>query len=369
MSARRVHGMTLMNRNAGYYHPGQMYDHRIKMEVGQAYIALFQEHHPTRPSTRAVAEKARVDKRYASKVIEELVRTGTLTDPEILKQQRLDERVPTFHLSVEEEVFLLSLRTENPSRPNLSYTRHLLDYSGTRVTSQFIGQWFEKRFDHSGRYCKPNLVPKDKFKQENIVRYMEFRMVLEQLPNRTKFHWLDEKHLLNRDVEAQRVRADPLSGYIPCIFVNGDFRDAYNLVAIISASPTKERPVAYSIGRENGTAASFLVFIQFLLSNNWFARGDILIMDNASIHTGGEADIVEDLLWHAMQVLVVYLPTRSPELNPIELVFHILARRIRSFRYREMAGPCDKAVLDLSCQVLDDLPFELIRRCVRHCGY
>jgi hypothetical protein len=78
MSARRVHGMTLMNRNAGYYHPGQMYDHRIKMEVGQAYIALFQEHHPTRPSTRAVAEKARVDKRYASKVIEELVRTGTL---------------------------------------------------------------------------------------------------------------------------------------------------------------------------------------------------------------------------------------------------------------------------------------------------
>jgi transposase len=94
-----------------------------------------------------------------------------------------------------------------------------------------------------------------------------------------------------------------------------------------------------------------------------------LIMDNASIHTGGEAEIVEDMLWHAMEVLVVYLPTRSPELNPIELIFHILARRLRSFRYREMAGPCDKAVLDLTCQVLDDLPFDLVSRCIGHCGY
>jgi hypothetical protein len=55
-------------------------------------------------------------------------------DPEILKQRRFDKRVPPFLLSVEEEVFLLSLGTENPSRPNLSYTRHLQDYSGTTVS-------------------------------------------------------------------------------------------------------------------------------------------------------------------------------------------------------------------------------------------
>jgi hypothetical protein len=119
MSARRVHGMTLVNRSlvnrsAGYYHPGQMYDHRIKMEVGQAYISLFQKHFSTCPSTRAVAAKARVEKGYASKVIEELVQSRTLMDPEILKQRQLDKRVPTFHLSVEEEVFLLSLSNRKP---------------------------------------------------------------------------------------------------------------------------------------------------------------------------------------------------------------------------------------------------------------
>jgi transposase len=198
---------------------------------------------------------------------------------------------------------------------------------------------------------------------------MEFRLILEMLPDHTRYHWLDEKHMVNKDVEATKVRADPLTGYIPCLYVNGDFRDAFNLFAIISASPRKASPVAYSIGRDNGNAASFLAFIEMLLANNWFERGDVLILDNASIHIGQEADIVEDLLWNAMQVVVVFLPTRSPELNPIELVFHILSRRIRSYRYQQMVGPCTNAVLDLSCQVLDDMPFDLISRCCRHCGY
>jgi transposase len=129
--------------------------------------------------------------------------------------------------------------------------------------------------------------------------------------------------------------------------------------------------IAYSIGRENGNAASFLGFIEFLLARNWFNQGDVLIMDNAWIHTGQEADIVEDLLWEASQVLVVFLPTRSLELNPIELVFHILStRRIRSYRYRHLVSDaCDQAVLDLSCQVLDDMAFGLTSRCCRHCGY
>ena len=366
---RGVEGLTSVNLNVGIYHPGRMYDFRTKMDVGRAYIALCQELHPIRPSIIDVARKAKVGWEYASRVVEELVRTGTLIDPEILKQQRNDRRVPSFHLSIEEEIFLLSLHSENPARPNLSYAKALRDQYDTTVSPQFIGRWFEKRFDFSERFCKPNLVPKDKFRAGNVLRYMEFLMILDKLPDHSKFHWLDEKHMVNKDVEASKVRADPLTGYIPCIYVNGDFREAYNLFAIISASPRKASPVAYSIGRDNGNAASFLAFINFLLSTNWFERCDVLIMDNASIHTGQEAAIVEDLLWETMQVVVVFLPTRSPELNPIELVFHILVRRIRSFRYREMAGPCDKAVLDLSCRVLDDMSFDLISRCCRHCGY
>jgi transposase len=78
--------------------------------------------------------------------------------------------------------------------------------------------------------------------------------------------------------------------------------------------------------------ASFLAFVEFLLQNSWFECSDIIGIKNAPIHTGGEADIVENLLWHVMQVRVVFLPTRAPKLNPIELIFHILARHIWSYR-------------------------------------
>jgi transposase len=197
---------------------------------------------------------------------------------------------------------------------------------------------------------------------------MEFRLILEKPPDHSKFHWLDEKHMVNKDAEATKVRADPLTGRIPCVHVNGDFRDGCNLFAIVSASPRKVSPVACSVGRDNGNAASFLAFIEFLLARNWFEHGDVLIMDNASIHAGQEVNIEDDLLWEAMQVLVAFLATRSPELNPIELVFHILSRRIRSHRFRQLAGACDQAVLNLSCQVLDDMSFNSMSRCCRHCG-
>jgi hypothetical protein len=53
---------------------------------------------------------------------------------------------------------------------------------------------------------------------------MEFCMVLENLQDQTKFHWGDEKHVVNKDVEPTKVRADPLTRYIPaCIYLNRDF--------------------------------------------------------------------------------------------------------------------------------------------------
>ena len=82
----------------------------------------------------------------------------------------------------------------------------------------------------------------------------------------------------------------------------------------------------FSIGEENGTAASFTAYIELLISIGWVKPGDVLVMDNAAIHTGGEAAIVADILWKFAQVVIVPLQTRVPELNPIELIFQIRIR-------------------------------------------
>jgi transposase len=75
----------------------------------------------------------------------------------------------------------------------------------------------------------------------------------------------------------------------------------------------------------------------------------------------------EDLLWdtviegRALNVLSVFLPARSPELNPIELVFHILARRIQSFKH-QTAGPRADLVLHQANRVLHHMDCALILR-------
>ena len=108
-----------------------------------------------------------------------------------------------------------------------------------------------KRFEHTGGFRKPNIVPIDKFKPENIARLLEFTTHLETFWDHTTFNFLDEKHLINKDVLPNWQRADPTTGYMECIPVSGDFRDTYNLIAVISANPDKNLPVNYVIGREN----------------------------------------------------------------------------------------------------------------------
>jgi hypothetical protein len=129
------------------------------------------------------------------------------------------------------------------------------------------------------------------------------------------------------------------------------------------------------IGRENGNAASFVAFMEYLIGTMVFSQAKILVMNNAAIHTGAEAEIVEDLLVWGMVVdtrplnmLVVHLLARAPESNPIELVFHILARRIHLFRYW-MAGPCDAAVVCQTARVLNNVSLEMVLKCIIHCGY
>jgi hypothetical protein len=197
---------------------------------------------------------------------------------------------------------------------------------------------------------------------------------MDLLFDHTKWNFLDEKHICNKDAIPEKGRADPLTGYVDFIPVTGDFRESYNIFAVISGNPLKPRPIQYRIDLENGNAETFMCFIRAVIISGFFHHEEILVMDNCRIHTGGVADALETLLWETpiegrpLHVLIVYLPTRSPELNPIEFVFHILTARIRSFRYR-MAGPCDNLVVQQAKKVFDGMDYALILRIYIHCGY
>jgi hypothetical protein len=54
--------------------------------------------------------------------------------------------------------------------------------------------------------------------------------------------------------------------------------------------------------------------------------------------------------------------------NGTELVFHILACRIRSFRYYGMTSPCYAAVIHQTARVLTDVSLEMDIKFSIHCG-
>jgi transposase len=171
---------------------------------------------------------------------------------------------------------------------------------------------------------------------------------------------IDKKHVYNKDVYATKVRADPLDGKLPCIHVSGNFQVAYNVMAISLPNPDKPHPIDYTIAEENGMSEAFVGFMTYLIAKKFLRYDEFLMMDNAAIHSQGNVTVAKDMLWETivdgcpLHILNISLPTCSPELNPIELVFHILAFWIRSFRYRT-AGPCNKAVLYRVAQVMDDM--------------
>jgi hypothetical protein len=58
-------------------------------------------------------------------------------------------------------------------------------------------------------------------------------------------------------------------------------------------------------------------------------KQDVLVIDNASIHRYRDLAVLEEILWEVYKILLIFMPVRSPELNPIELMWNILIQRLR----------------------------------------
>jgi hypothetical protein len=173
-------------------------------------------------------------------------------------------------LSQEEEVFLLLLWAEDATRSLLDYVQNLGEHYGTGISVGYLCNWFKMRWQFRGSLRKASLIPYDKSKPENIARFIEYRHWLDVLFEHTRYNFLDEKQIVNSDAAPNKVRADPLTGYIDNIPVSGDFCDAYNLMAVITGNPAKTHPIVYSSGRDNGDTTAFLVSVTSLIDAGLF---------------------------------------------------------------------------------------------------
>ena len=76
--------------------------------------------------------------------------------------------------------------------------------------------------------------------------------------------------------------------------------------------------------------------IEAALDSGYLRPGNILVLDNAANHSGKENIVLEDWLWKRHRVVVLFLPARAPEWNPIELVWSCLEARLRTYKLRRI---------------------------------
>ena len=117
------------------------------------------------------------------------------------------------------------------------------------------------------------------------------------------------------------------------------------------------------------TGDVFRCFLEGLLPhmNKWPLPNSVLVIDNASIHkVAGIRKLVEE---HGMRLM--FLPSYSPDLNPIELSFSSIKAWLRKNRdrvNREMQSE-DGSVYNALWQAVYSVTPEKARGWYKHCGY
>ena len=130
-----------------------------------------------------------------------------------------------------------------------------------------------------------------------------------------------------------------------------------SLVAAISLGATMTEQALLITDTVNKNA--FLAFLEFALLPT-LAKGSILILDNWTVHHG---DDVRDLV-DAAGCELLYLPTYSPDLNPIE---HLFAK-LKAFVKRLRPNTTDTLTQALG-DALKTVTQENILKSFLHCGY
>ena len=119
----------------------------------------------------------------------------------------------------------------------------------------------------------------------------------------------------------------------------------------------------------NNVAENFAIQVQMAVESGFLLPYDVLVLDNASIHTGGVNSTLEDWLWGNFQIFLLLLPARTPEWNPIELVWNILVRRLAAFSLELVRRFGSHSLVMASQVILDNISHEEVNGCYRKCGY
>ena len=171
---------------------------------------------------------------------------------------------------------------------------------------------------------------------------------------------LDPRRLVAVDEMATTIALTRLYGYAPhherCIGTVP--RNHENPTSLVAALRLEGMPAAMSRPGAIDTAA-LTVFAEQVLGPT-LRPGDIVLLDNLNTHKAGPVRAAIE----ARGAMVVFLPSYSPDLNPIELAFSKIKQFLRSTQART-----HEALEEALTKALNIITPEDATAFFKHCGY
>jgi hypothetical protein len=359
-----ANGYTI-NQHGGAYRQGVAWPLKDKARVALVYLCLKEANPDAEVSIREVERLGKCSWHFAKKVADEIENDGHLVDPRLNPQQRHREN-GVFTILEEDGLLLLALRKEYNWWTLRDYCIRLITDHGVFVSPSVICKWFNHSFSCKGNVGKLNQVPMDKFTPENVLRRIKHWDFIARIdPFRLKFG--DEKPLKGEDLFNRKGRANPLNGEREPIIVDSDFRNTYNIIRICGIA-LDTTPMAFKMHDGINDSEVFTDFILECVAFGFLQTGDVLVLDSAGIHHYQDASELETYLWSVHGIFLHFLPTRSPELNPIKLLWNVLAMWLKYISCMEN-GNRSHQVVDAACRIMDAITHEDVEKCFQHDKY
>lgn len=368
--AARMGGGSI-NKNDGTYMQGESYGYAIKMRVAVEYNIeknrLRYDGTGGSVNINQLAKRCQVSWGFANKIKKEVELHGRILRPSEIQQNRDVPRGAGAIVLDEFDSFIIMRMYDNePSSSLRSYVESIYEYTGKRVSRSTVSRFFLHAFSIRGGFVKPNLVPYDKFRPANEAKAYEYLYMLSQIaPQRVKFG--DEKLIKGQELYSRLVRRDPRTGDVPDIYTDGDFRNTHTLTGFCCID-SRTNPVWYRIHKETNDSEQFRYDIEGAVAGGFLLPGDVLVLDNVAYHSGKDNYILADWLWKDHGVFVLFLPARTPEWNPIELLWAHLVMKLRTYDLKKLRR---RMGIDASAwaakDILDKVSHGKIARYYRRC--
>lgn len=104
---------------------------------------------------------------------------------------------------------------------------------------------------------------------------------------------------------------------------------------------------------------AFLAFLRFTLLPT-LTKGSVIVMDNWTVHHGDEVKALVE----AYGCELLYLPTYSPDFNPIENLFAKIKAFVKGLRPNHLDD-----LVQAFCHAVKTVTPENVLNAFRHCGY